>query len=402
MTHFYNDVDAYCCRVLRKNINNGNLPEGEVSEQDIRTLSAADLMGYQHVSLFAGIGGIPLGLARSGLFSTGIRTLSGGFPCQDISNAGKRAGITGERSGLWKEMVRLIQESSDSGCGFDVIVLENVAALTSRGLDTVLIDLAQSGYDAQWQCLRASDFGAPHRRERIFIEAYASSTRLSPQWDGRNAGTHDTTSPRREDVADTSINRQWQWTPDTFSDGALAHPAITGFPLRRQSRRTASDTQAGTGMEYQPERCSAMADTYRPGQQERDATALSGEQGHVARRKIAPGNVEDAAIRREWQHQTTRGTQGAQYLTEQSGSGQSQPRLGGLFAWFSDWVGRTRYPSGPGQPQHDWEPPRVTTGKVPHRVAQLRAYGNSVAPDCAEYVGRCILAALEAESAGVA
>lgn len=99
MSVYYNDIDPYCCKVLRKNIANGNLPEGDVDERDIQTIKASELMEYQHIHLFAGIGGFPLGF-RWANFPEHIRVITGGFPCQDISNAGKRAGIEGERSGL--------------------------------------------------------------------------------------------------------------------------------------------------------------------------------------------------------------------------------------------------------------------------------------------------------------
>ena len=96
-----------------------------------------------------------------------IDILVGGFPCQDISNAGKREGITGERSGLWKEYARAIRELRPR-----YVVVENVAALKSRGLDVVLGDLAQLGYDAEWRVFGADDVGAPHRRNRLWILAY--------------------------------------------------------------------------------------------------------------------------------------------------------------------------------------------------------------------------------------
>src|SRR6266567_3556909 len=159
---YYNDNDAYCCKVLRKNIRNGNLPEGYIDERDIRDVRASDLVGYQHIHLFAGIGGFPLGFKWAN-FPKHISLITGGFPCQDISNAGKRVGITGERSGLWSEMYRLICELRPQ-----YVCVENVAALLGRGIDTVLRDLAACGYDAEWQCLRASDFGASHRRGRVF------------------------------------------------------------------------------------------------------------------------------------------------------------------------------------------------------------------------------------------
>lgn len=94
--------------------------------------------------------------------------ISGGFPCQDISNAGKQAGIKqGTRSGLFYELMRIICLVQPK-----YVVLENVAAITSNGLDVVLGSLAEAGYDAEWACIRASDVGACHRRDRWWLIAY--------------------------------------------------------------------------------------------------------------------------------------------------------------------------------------------------------------------------------------
>ena len=102
-----------------------------------------------------------------------IDIITGGFPCQDISLAGKGKGIEGERSGLWKEMYRIIGEFRPRWA-----IIENVSALTSRGLTVVLNDLAKAGYDAEWQCISAREVGARHKRERIWVVAYPSSLRL--------------------------------------------------------------------------------------------------------------------------------------------------------------------------------------------------------------------------------
>lgn len=156
------------------------------------------------LSLFTGIGGMDIGLERAGMKCVAqvelddycrsilarhwprvpkfkdIRTftrarlrarvdlIAGGFPCQDISNAGRKVGITGERSGLWKEMLRLIRSFRPA-----YVIVENVSALRSRGLNVVLADLAASGFDAEWDCLPAAAFGADHLRDRLFIVAYA-------------------------------------------------------------------------------------------------------------------------------------------------------------------------------------------------------------------------------------
>jgi len=101
---------------------------------------------------------------------TGIDLLTGGFPCQDISVAGKGEGIEGERSGLWFEMLRLI-----SGIRPRYALIENVPMLLHRGFGRVICDLAQIGYDAEWQIISAADVGAPHLRKRIWIVAYPSS-----------------------------------------------------------------------------------------------------------------------------------------------------------------------------------------------------------------------------------
>jgi DNA (cytosine-5)-methyltransferase 1 len=173
---------------------------------------------YRVLSLFAGIGGFDLGLERTGGFKTvafceinpfarrvlaknwpevpcfdDVRTLTrdalaergiavdvicGGFPCQDISLAGEGAGIEGARSGLWGEIARLVRELRPR-----ILLVENVAALLSRGMDKVLGDLAACGYDAEWDCIPASAVGAPHRRDRVWLIAYPGGEQHQGQGD---------------------------------------------------------------------------------------------------------------------------------------------------------------------------------------------------------------------------
>jgi DNA (cytosine-5)-methyltransferase 1 len=99
-----------------------------------------------------------------------VDVVSGGFPCQDISAAGKGAGIDGTRSGLWKEMARIVGQ-----VGPRYVFIENSPMLRTRGLHVVLKDLAEMGYDARWGVLGAVDAGAPHKRDRIWIVGNATS-----------------------------------------------------------------------------------------------------------------------------------------------------------------------------------------------------------------------------------
>jgi len=105
-----------------------------------------------------------------------VDVISGGFPCQDISSAGKGAGITGERSGLWKEMARIIGEVQPR-----FVLAENSPMLRTRGLEVVLKDLAEMGYDAQWGVVGAHNAGALHKRDRIWVLAYNNEVRVEGQ-----------------------------------------------------------------------------------------------------------------------------------------------------------------------------------------------------------------------------
>jgi DNA (cytosine-5)-methyltransferase 1 len=95
-----------------------------------------------------------------------VDVVSGGFPCTDISVAGKGAGIKGKESGLWSEMARIISEVRPR-----FAFIENSPMLVTRGLDTVLCDLAKMGFDAKWGCISAAEVGANHKRDRIWIVA---------------------------------------------------------------------------------------------------------------------------------------------------------------------------------------------------------------------------------------
>ena len=177
------------------------------------TVQTTDVDGQQqsptltYGSLFSGIGGFDLGLDRVGMtcswqveidpfcrsvlarhwpdvprfedikeFDATARPVDlvcGGFPCQDISRVGKRVGLAeGAKSGLWSEMHRVIGEARPR-----YVLVENSTSINHHGLDIVLADLASLGFDAEWDCLPASAFGAPHIRDRFYLLAYARDGR---------------------------------------------------------------------------------------------------------------------------------------------------------------------------------------------------------------------------------
>lgn len=102
-----------------------------------------------------------------------IDVITGGFPCQDISVAGKGEGIDGARSGLWSEMARIIGEVRPS-----FVLIENSPALLTRGFERVLADLAAMGFHARWGVFRASSAGAAHHRSRLYVLAYSDRAKL--------------------------------------------------------------------------------------------------------------------------------------------------------------------------------------------------------------------------------
>ena len=173
--------DAYAASVLVARQNDGCLPPFPVWD-DVQTFDGRPWRGR-------------------------VDVISGGFPCQDISTAGKGAGIDGERSGMWGHMARIICEVEPR-----FVLVENSPALTSRGLHRVLGDLAALGYDAEWGVLGAHHTGAPHKRDRIWIVAMADADRIRRErWagdggdsagrtkseDGRIAGVADALRERR-------------------------------------------------------------------------------------------------------------------------------------------------------------------------------------------------------------
>jgi DNA (cytosine-5)-methyltransferase 1 len=346
-------------------------------------------------SLFSGVGGLELGLEWAGLgpvlwqaesdpfcrsvlarhwpdatrysdvrsidaSTPRVDVLCGGFPCQDISDAGKRAGIDGERSGLWSEFARVIGLLRPR-----FVVVENVSALLGRGMGRVLGDLSELGYDAEWSTLRASDVGASHRRERVFVVAYP---------DVGGCGGERLPKPSRQRGARGRL-----------LDGPGAarrldpQPALVDAPDDPRRRRGgAMGDAAGAGLE---ERSCERGDA-RPERATLERASLLAD---------APGERREGPDGRE---RTSRERWAAlepeRYRDAGSVGRSPQPRLGRVPDGIPHRV--DRWPSGPGEGQADWEPPRTIEGRSDNRPARLRALGNAVVPQCAEVVGRRVLA----------
>ena len=144
-----------------------------------------------------------------------IDLICGGFPCQDISLAGEKIGIRGERSGLWKEFKKIIKKVRPS-----YAIIENVAALRTNGLITVLQDLWSIGYDAEWEIISAAQVGAPHRRDRIWIVAYPCGERRSEKSRGpfKNEKKDGT---KRHILTDRFMQKLRMATPHTAYKGTI-------------------------------------------------------------------------------------------------------------------------------------------------------------------------------------
>jgi DNA (cytosine-5)-methyltransferase 1 len=269
--------------------------------------------------------------------------ICGGFPCTDISNAGRRAGIDGEHSGLWTEFARIVGELRPQ-----FVVVENVPALLGRGFSRVLGDLAALGLDAQWHCIPACTLGAPHRRDRVWIIGY------------------DFDAIRRSaDVADA----------DAVVSERVAR-VVDGATRTRESEGT---------------------------QQQRVRSAAGYGGAHVA--DADSGRFTDERLAQHADEQSASRHQSHGCSTGRRGNGAAaldadafSERLERLIArWTTS--GATDRPgdgSDPGwwavEPRLD----RVAHG-VPNRVDRLRCLGNAIVPQVAEAIGRAIVDAVNGD-----
>jgi DNA (cytosine-5)-methyltransferase 1 len=322
-------------------------------------------------SLFSGIGGFDLGFERAGMhvswqveldpycravlarhFPDAARfedvcevgagnldpvdLVCGGFPCQDLSAAGRGAGIDGARSGLWSEFARIVRELRPR-----YVVVENVPALlTGRGkrwdrapVGRVLGDLAEARYDAEWACLSAREFGAPHLRKRIWVVAY-------PARDAE-AGAAAESRSERERAGAGGQRRRAAHLAD--AEGKRERPGFRPGPEETERRRRPRDGRGAGG---------ALADADQRGGSGRPAAPRS----RGARVQAADA---DAAGREE------------QRCAEPEPPPNPSPELD---RWWAAEPGVGRVADG-----------------VPRRVDRLAALGNALVPQIAEWIGRRIL-----------
>ncbi len=198
------EVDAYARSVLLARQRDGLLPAFPIWD-DVRTFDGHPWRGR-------------------------VQVVSGGFPCTDISAAGKGAGIDGEASGLWLEMARIICEVRPR-----FVFVENSPMLTTRELERVLGDLASMGFDARWGVLGADDTGAPHKRDRIWIVADTQGERRGEARQFRHDEPKERTAGSREAVHDAD-GLDW----DEVRRATQRESGHAGEPNSR-ARRNAAD-----------------------------------------------------------------------------------------------------------------------------------------------------------------
>ena len=186
--------DGYACSVLRERAKEGWFPNLSVWEGDVRLFNPSEYTGK-------------------------VDCIHAGFPCQDISVAGKQAGVgEGTRSGLYREVLRIAGIVRPR-----YLFLENVAAITSKGLDQVLKDLAEMGYDTRWCCLRASDVGAPHHRDRWWCRAVRNT-----EYDGQSSTEVTGSTPQGSNYNTTRQEQTGELTRPSDAE-VLAYPKHNGF-----------------------------------------------------------------------------------------------------------------------------------------------------------------------------
>jgi DNA (cytosine-5)-methyltransferase 1 len=402
-------------------------------------------MTMRVLDLFSGIGGFSLGLERTGGFTTvafcevaeyprrvlakhwpgvpiyhDVRELSraklaadgladvdvicGGFPCQDLSFAGKRAGLEGARSGLWGEYARLIGELRPRFC-----IVENVPGLLSLGMGTVCGDLAALGYDAVWDCVPASAVGAPHRRDRVWLIAHSDRHELRQQsgrrggqgWAGAAfAGEHGAA----QSVADADFQGLEVGQCLSGNNGAQRAASVGGGgrePQSRMGRMVDGISHRAHGGRLDAPRMGAAQGGAAGGESGRQVVRAMRRDASSA---AAPSRLQQADGSadplRTVPHQG--GPSGR--VSAHEAAATVRPMRGGILADAQQEARSVQsgVPLGNGPAQRletvgQWESepdiPRVAKG-VKNRVDRLKGLGNAVVPQIPELIGNAILRSL--------
>lgn len=411
-------------------------------------------------SLFSGVGGLELGLERAGVGEVAwqverepyaqevlakhwphakryddvttvgahnlapVDVICGGFPCQDISAAGRGAGLKGARSGLWFQMLRIIEEVKPY-----VVIAENVAALRARGLPVVVAGLRDAGYRVVVVPCAAEDVGAPHRRERIFIcairmadasgvgrggrEAIAGRDDADRHEAGRNEGAGRTGAVGDLDEQGRAVglaDRSRTGREASSGDGVRtsARPIARSAACRGEQAIVGVGLANADGTQREGQRERAVADAGRRSELNRVAgdghfgVGLADAKRNGRQGSRAHGHASSGAA--SGQGEASDALDGG---AERQGVGGTKPAVGratdglsggldGVARFAAEVSRRSRWPSRPNEPQYDWEAPRTAIG-VAKRANRLKALGNAVSPPVAEAVGRWVMHWIEHE-----
>ena len=349
----------------------------------------------------------------------GIELIVGGFPCQDISYAGKGAGLDGARSGLFYEVVRLVCEIRPR-----YLLLENVAGLLTRGLADVLGSLASVGYGFCYGCVRASDVGAPHRRDRIWIVAWpelggtldaergeriVASVRagLTPfdaePWTTPIANEAEKRGDHHEGLRGQVVSAWPTPTGRDHKDGGFCANVPINALLGRAVWPTPSsggETDGPHGIVGGTAHRQMLVDA---GLDEATVCGMAGGSLNPAWVETLmgypigytlPEGEPMSELPGVW---PTTSPDGRGWMTPKGQDGEwGKPRCSNRPKEMSTHLATQVdcWPAGLGAPQHDWEPPRLTTVKE-NRAHRLKALGNSIVPA----VARLWLAAIVQEDA---
>lgn len=227
------EIDEHCRKVLHKNFQK-NLIGGPPIFSDIERLHYIDgKLTDKKFPLYA--------------LKTKVDVICGGFPCQDISTGNVNGkGLEGERSGLWSEYKRLIEEVRPK-----YAIIENVANLRSRGLSRVLKDLWTLGFDCEWNIISACSVGALHRRERIWLVAYESDRKLertTPDPDSYRFGSAFASEEERREWRTATAARFGDVLRQVGETSPVIRGEVNGFPAKLDAHRRRRIEQLGNAV----------------------------------------------------------------------------------------------------------------------------------------------------------